>query len=366
MAIGIDDLDFYEEGMPQNEPPQVQEPPQEPPASQEPPADNHQNNDTPPPGGEQQEPPKGGEEDDIITTLLKEKGIEDPTKIKFEGDNDTTEERAWSDLTRDEQLNILRQSTVEEEDNDLSEDEIELLNTIRKSRLTPKQYLDSYRDSIVQELQTQQEGGTYTVDDLSDEDLFVLDLQARVEDITEDQLQKALESAKQDEDLFKKQMEGIRKEYKNLEDQHRQQEELEAQERQEQQYAQFSNIITNEIDNLSSIAGLDIELDQDDKELLAEFILGRDEAGISNLGKALNDPESLVTMAWYALNGDKMIDDITTMYNESLKKARQEAYNKGLEDGKKGVQQGHVVVTPPNKEEQNQHQDINSIDDLDF
>jgi len=34
--------------------------------------------------------------------------------------------------------------------------------------------------------------------------LYVLDLQARVEDITEEQLAKSLESAKQDEALFKK------------------------------------------------------------------------------------------------------------------------------------------------------------------
>jgi flagellar biosynthesis/type III secretory pathway protein FliH len=32
-----------------------------------------------------------------------------------------------------------------------------------------------------------------------------------------------------------------------------------------------------------------------------------------------------------------MIDDITTMYDNAMKKAKQEAYNKGLEDGKKGV-----------------------------
>jgi len=32
-----------------------------------------------------------------------------------------------------------------------------------------------------------------------------------------------------------------------------------------------------------------------------------------------------------------MIDDITTMYQNAIKKARQDAYNKGLEDGKKGI-----------------------------
>lgn len=361
MAIGIDDLDFYEEEPTMTPPQGGTEPSQESP-TQEPPKPEDQT--TPPStGGEITTPPSNseGEEDNIITTLLKEKGIKDSSKIKFEGDDGNTEERAWKDLSRDEQLNILRQPTVapstEEPDNDLSDEEIEFLNMLRTNNLTPKEYLS--------QLNSAQEP-SYTVDELDDDDLFVLDLQARVEGITEEQLAKALENAKQDEALFKKQMEGIRKEYKDLEDQNKQQQELLAQQQQEEQYQMFSNTILNQINNLNSIAGLDVELENDDKEQLAEFILGRDEAGVSNLGKVLNDPESLVLMSWYALNGDKMIDDITTMYNNALKKARQEAYNKGLEDGKKGIQPGHVVVTPQVEKPTQQTEKISSIEDLDF
>lgn len=362
MAIGIDDLDFYEEEGMQTPPLGGEEPSKEPPA-QEPPKQKEQQ--TPPPTGgvETPQPSNNGEgEDDIITTLLKEKGIKDSSKIKFEGDDGNTEERDWKDLSKEEQLNILRQSTTtpptEEPDNDLSDEEIEFLNMLRTNNLTPQEYLS--------QLNKEQEP-VYTVDELDDDDLFVLDLQARVEGITEEQLAKALENAKQDEALFKKQMEGIRKEYKDLEDQNKQQQELLAQQQQEEQYQRFSNTINEQIDKLTSIAGLDVELENDDKEELADFILGRDEAGVSNLGKVLNDPESLVLMAWYALNGDKMIDDITTMYNNAIKKARQEAYNKGVEDGKKGIQPGHVVVTPPPAEKPTQQQgQISSIEDLDF
>ena len=360
MAIGIDDLDFFEEEQTMQSPQGGEEPPKEP-TNQEPPKQEEIN--TPPPiGGEQTPPPSSTEpgEDDIITTLLKEKGIKDSSKIKFEGDDGTTEERNWKDLSKEEQLNILRQSTTslstEEPDNDLSDEEIEFLNMLRSNNLTPREYIS--------QLNTQQEP-SYTVDELDDDDLFVLDLQARVEGITEEQLAKSLENAKQDETLFRKQMEGIRKEYKDLEDQNRQQQELLAQQQQEEQYQRFSNTITEQIDNLTSIGGLDVELEKDDKEQLADFILGRDEAGVSNLGKVLNDPESLVLMAWYALNGDKMIDDITTMYQNAIKKARQDAYNKGVEDGKKGIQPGHVVVTPPPIEKSTSDK-ISSIEDLDF
>ena len=362
MAIGIDDLDFYGEEQTLQEPPVTEPSTNEPPASETKPGDNQQTTEVPPQNGGQ-EPSKEEEgKDDIIVTLLKEKGISDPTKIKFEGDNNEVEERDWNTLTREEQLNILRPiPTPSNEDNDLSDEEIEFLNQLRLNNLSPTQYIQQLRDSFTSQVEP-----SYTVDELSDDDLYVLDLQARVEGITEEQLAKSLEAAKQDEDLFKKQMEGIRKEYKDLEDQNKQQEQLLLQQQEEERYQNFANIISNQIDNLTSIGGLDVELEQDDKEQLAEFILGRDEAGVSNLGKVLNDPESLVLMAWYALNGEQMIDDITTMYQNSIKKARQDAYNKGLEDGKKGIQPGHVVVTPPPATPAEQKKNIDSIEDLDF
>lgn len=365
MPIGIDDLDFFDEEQPSSQPQSETEPPKEGEA-ETPPEQKPETTPPPPAGG--QEPPKnddGEGEDDIIRQILKDKGINDPNKIKFEGDNNEIQDRAWKDLSKEEKLNILRSNTVESshesEENDLSDEEIEFLNMLRTNNLSPKQYLEQYKSHLVSEQQP-----AYTVDELSDDDLFILDLQARVEGITEEQLAKSLENAKQDEALFAKQMEGIRKEYKDLEDQNRQQQELLQQQAQEEQYQNFSAIINDQIDQLTSIGGLDVELEKEDKEQLADFILGRDEAGISNLGKVLNDPEALVLMAWYALNGEQMIDDITTMYENSLKKAKQDAYNKGLEDGKKGVQPGHVVVTPPPAEKPAQKENISSIEDLDF
>ena len=70
--------------------------------------------------------------------FLKSKGIDDPDKIKFENDNGEIEERSWNDLNREEQINILNtplptQQTINyiDESNSLSEDEINLINSIR-------------------------------------------------------------------------------------------------------------------------------------------------------------------------------------------------------------------------------------------
>nr|DAT16777.1 MAG TPA: protein of unknown function DUF2518 [Caudoviricetes sp.] len=42
----------------------------------------------------------------------------------------------------------------------------------------------------------------YRVDDLTDDDLFIIDLQNRIPDITQEQLDAALEQAKSNEELY--------------------------------------------------------------------------------------------------------------------------------------------------------------------
>lgn len=363
MALGIDDIDWNDDDLQaggfSSQNPEEEEleektwithPGQNPEETQDP-GPNPNN------GGAQEE------EDDYIIDILKTKGINDPEKIRFEEEDGKEVTLSWKDLTKEEKINILTGSVVESPKNepqhdDYTDEEKQFIAYLRANNMTPTQYSEQFQE---QEPQTQ-----YTVDSLTDEDLFILDLQARVEGITEEELQKALETAKSDETLFKKQIEGIRKEYQNLEDNNRQQQEAIAIEKQNQQWNAFVDTITDKIEGFNSVEGIDLELDDDDKQALADFILERDETGVSNLGKALNDPESLVTIAWWALNGDRLVDDITTMFKEQIQRARQESYNKGVQDGKKGVQPAHVVTKPKPEVQQTPTGKIESIDDLDF
>ena len=79
----------------------------------------------------------------------------------------------------------------------------------------------------------------------------------------------------------------------------------------------------------------DINLDDDEKSELHEFLTGFDNAGNSWLGKALNDPNTLVKLGYYALNGDRMIEEISSYYNNEIAQVRQNSYKKGYEDAKK-------------------------------
>ena len=47
------------------------------------------------------------EEEDLIDSLLKSRGIEDKSKIKFEGEEGDIEEVNWDSLSNDDKLNII-------------------------------------------------------------------------------------------------------------------------------------------------------------------------------------------------------------------------------------------------------------------
>lgn len=287
-------------------------------------------------------------EESALESFLKGKGIQDIHKIKFEDEDGTETERDWDSLNTEEQLNILN-SNRESPETGLDDEEIELINQIRMSKMSPSQYIQSL-------IPVQEDEPHYTVDDISDEELYMLDLQTRIEDITDEQLQSALNKAKEDEDLFKKQVAGIRNEYKQIEDNKKAAEEAAQQEQATLQYQQFSDDIINSIQGLRNIGELDISMDNEDMERLANFILNRDATGVSYFARALNDPEELVKMAWFALNGEEVLNSISNYYKKQINQISKQNYNKGLEDGKKGK----VVI----KESSNKPQLVKSIDNL--
>ena len=343
MAIGIDDIDDFDEP--------IQEPQAEPESiSSEEPIES---------------PAEGTTEDDIIKSLLNDRGIKDPDKITFEDDGVVTE-RSWNDLTNDEKRAILNQSPDKDPEVDLDEQEIQMINQMRLNGMNPEQYVTALRKQGYDYYAKTQNDTTpdYSTDDLSDDELYMLDIQYRTPEMTEQEAYDALVAAKANETLFNKQMAGLRNYYRGLETDMKTQKDAEAKEQEQQQFQQYSNSIMDAIQNTKSIGNLDIDLDQQDKEDIAQFILGRDQAGINWFGKALEDPDTVVRMAWFALKGDEAFNDIENYISEQIKSAAQNAYNKGLADGKnKG--NASVVITNPKPMMQRPQETI-SVNDLDF
>lgn len=276
------------------------------------------------------------EGEDLTSEVLRLKGISDPSKIKFEDDSGAIVERSWDSLSKEEQLNILIDN--EEQDNQLDDDEIELINQIRSSGMNIQDYLNSIQQPVEQ--QTKE----YKIDSLSDEDVYALDLLEKVgsDNITDEEITKAIEVAKQNGDLFKKTVDGLRKEYKRLQESEEEQIANEQAAKQQEAYYKFANSIQNEIRGLNSFAGRGLELSNGDMEELSEFILDLDDSGISAFGRAMNDPALFTKAAFWLLNEDKITEELTRQIQDS--------YRKGYEAAKQDLSRSNpskLVFTKP-------------------
>ena len=299
----------------------------------------------------------------VVTELLKRQGIEDPNQISFEKEDGSIEKLKWDDLSLEEQLNILNQKP--ENDNlppvndEIGEDIQSLAKELKDNNMSVDDFINYIQNQGIQGYQASLQPH-YEVDNITDDDLFKIDLKNRIPDITPEQLETALEQAKSNEELYNKQVNGIREEYKQFEEEQNAQNEAITVEEQQQQYNEFANAITQTIDSLDNVNGIDIELEDEDKYELAQFILGQDAAGVSNFGKALNDPETFVKVAWFALKGADAIDSITDYFKNEITKVRESSYQEGLEDAGSKKNKPRVVTTKTQEQKK-----YISIDDLD-
>ena len=240
---------------------------------------------------------------DLAKELLTLQGISDMNKIKFEDESGAVVEKSWNSLSNNEKLMIL--SHQEDPDTSLDAAEIELINQIRESGLTPDQYIQSLQipePPVV----------TYEVDNMSDDELFCIDLLDKIgsDNISDEELQQALDSAKENPSLFSKQVASLRVYYKDLEDQKMRQEELDKQEAAEQEYNMFANNIVNSIRNFNAFEDTPVELSLEEMDDLANYILTRDASGYSEFGRLLNDPVQFTKAAFWMLKGPEILNEM--------------------------------------------------------
>ena len=240
---------------------------------------------------------------DLTRELLNLQGILDMNKIKFEDESGAVVEKSWDSLTNNEKLMIL--SHQEDPDTSLDASEIELINQIRESGMTPDQFIQNLQkpEPTIQ---------TYEVDSMSDDELFCIDLLDKIgsDNITDEELQQALDSAKANPTLYSKQVASLRVYYKDLEEQRLKQVELEKQEAAEQEFTVFSNNIIGAIRNFNTFEDTPVELSLEEMDDLANYILTRDASGYSEFGRLLNDPTQFTKAAFWMLKGPEILNEL--------------------------------------------------------
>ena len=267
--------------------------------------------------------PSGDNNDDFDLTkeLLTLQGITDMNKIKFEDESGAVVEKAWDSLSNSEKLMIL--SHQEDPDTSLDAAEIELINQIRESGMTPIQYIQSLNEP-------QQPVQVYEVDSMSDDELFCIDLLDRLgaDNITDEELQQALDKAKENESLFSKQVASLRVYYKDLEEKKMLQEQMAQQRQREYEYNTFAASVVDAIKNFNSFEDTPVELSRDEMDDLANYILTRDDSGYTEFGKVFSDPKQVTKAAFWMLKGSEILDEMQKQIKEAYLRGYNETHKK--------------------------------------
>lgn len=264
---------------------------------------------------EESEPePEKEEKEDYLTRVLKSKGV-DKSRVRIENEEGDIEEWDFDDLDDDTKYGILSQQDIP-----LSDDEIQDINFLRRNRMNLRDFAKYQQEQAVKDYLAQNQNPQYTVDQVSDDDLFKFDLKEQMPDLTDDEVDEQLNKAKENESFFRKKIQALRTEYKNMEDAQTKQMEADAQAQSEQQFNAMAQAIVSAARNIDEMNGM--VLDDDDKEEVLSFLLDRDANGQSQFYKLFENPDALFKMAWFALKGPEAYDALTDYYKGEIAKAR--------------------------------------------
>ena len=262
---------------------------------------------------------------DYMETFLKSFGIEDGKTLKFENEDGTTEDVDFNSLSNKEKLEILKDLTTPQ----LQEHEIETINYLRRNNATMQDVVEYYQQKAIQEY-IEKNGApekVYSVDEYKDDELYMADAKAKYPDMTDEELLADLEAAKENEALFNKKVEAIRKQYKAIEDK----EKADAEQAERDRVENFKNSIQSTLDNFNEIS-LDytdakadsLTIEASEKNKILEYITKQDANGMTQLYKDLNDAEKLISFAWWTNYGQESISSITKYFQKQLAEARKE------------------------------------------
>lgn len=262
---------------------------------------------------------------DYMETYLKSFGIEDGKTIKFENEDGTTEEVDFNTLSNKEKFELLKEMSTP----DLRDHEIEAINYLRRNNATLQDVVEYYQKVAVQEY-IEKNGApekVYRIDDYNDDEMYLADAKAKYPDMSDEELVSDLEAAKENEALFAKKVESIRKQYKAIEDK----EIADAEQAERDRYENFKNSIQSTLDNFNEIS-LDytdakadsLTVEANEKNVIFDYITKQDANGYTQLYKDLNDADKLIKFAWFINYGDESISSITKYYQKLLSDARKE------------------------------------------
>jgi len=251
----------------------------------------------------------------LVNDLLITHGIKDG-KIKIIDEENKESIIDFFSLPKEDQLEIL--STPKEKEI-LSEEEQKFIDNLRAGNISIQEYLQKFKEDSLKEVAPIET--SYDIDSYDDQELFLLDLKAKY-DLTDEELTAELQKELENEDLFKKKVNKLREDYKQLEDNYKKEQQDTFTREREDKYNKFVDQMVDVAVKSSDLYG--IELEDSEKNEVLSFLLDLDENGVSNFYRELQTPEKLYEAAWFLRYGKEAMDALKDAYENEISKLKKD------------------------------------------
>lgn len=257
-------------------------------------------------------------EPDFISKLLEAKGFKNKT-IQLTDENGEVVDVNFDELTDQEKFDLL---SDQDQGAMPSDEELKTLNFLRTNNMTLEDFAKWQREQAVQEYLANQSPVT-EFDEFTDDEMIAYDFIQRFgENMSDEEIDAEIDRLKADPDAYQKRVNLLRASYKSEAEAQSKLYEQEEQTRTQAAEEEFKTAYVNAAGNINYIHGMD--LDNNDRQELLDFVLTKDAANRTGLSKALEDPESVLKMAWYLLHGEETYDATVDHFKKEIAKRSKE------------------------------------------
>jgi hypothetical protein len=210
----------------------------------------------------------------------------------------------------------------------LTEDEKQTIHFLRSNNVTMQDVITFYQEQAVKDYIEKNNAApqqTYTIDQYSNDELYLADLKSRYPDMTDEELVSELEAAKENEELFEKKSDIIRNRYKAAEEA----EKKAYAEKQQQEQEAYIKSFETVLDDFNYIPmdykdpnGGAMQVENTEKAAIWDYLFKKDPNGVTAFQKDLSNPEKVTEMAWRMLFSADPMSDMTKYWKGEVKKSR--------------------------------------------
>lgn len=251
-----------------------------------------------------------------------------------------------SELPAEEQVKILSSVANDsrpsvEDQYDLDQEEINLLNELRNSKKTAKEYIDTLAKDRFSAYKADSDSRNVDYKSMDNDAVYVKFLKTQKEDITESEIEEGLNIAKENP-TYETLVEGLRKNMIFAQDKSIEDADTLASKEVSVELEQDRQAIVDAATKIKEIGGFEIPREVTN-DVLHDLLEVNEYGDSLFLEKTFSDPNTMFKTAWFSKYGEDYLSDIENYYKQEVTKAYkrgQEAVSNGLPSKPRSISSG--------------------------